>query len=369
MQYRRTKIKKLNIITSLLLTAVLAAGCGTVEEENVVVIENETQESSYGLVAVTRDDVILTKSITATYMQLKEQTVSFDAGGRRVSKVYVNPGDSVKAGDLLIELSQDNLQEQIDELEYRIAKNELQLGYLDAAEKFDEQSAYNNFVYNNPNISEDDVAAYQKNQDSITQSFVYKREDLNDELEFDRRKLTSLKNEYASGHIYSTMDGVVYTVAEGLEGSTSKKDEVVMTIVDNASGRFETEEPDYASYFHEGEPVEMKIVYGSASGDYEVVPVDMASWGEKQVFEVFSGPDNEGIDVGVTATIKVVLDRHDQVLALPVGAIYHADGKPYVYVLDENDFRQIVWIETGLEGDDLVEVTSGLNEGDKVVYK
>jgi hypothetical protein len=165
------------------------------------------------------------------------------------------------------------------------------------------------------------------------------------------------------------MDGVVYTVAEGLEGSTSKKDEVVMTIVDNASGRFETEEPDYASYFHEGEPVEMKIVYGSASGDYEVVPVDMASWGEKQVFEVFSGPDNEGIDVGVTATIKVVLDRHDQVLALPVGAIYHADGKPYVYVLDENDFRQIVWIETGLEGDDLVEVTSGLNEGDKVVYK
>ena len=369
MQYRRIKTKKLNIMTGLLLTAILMAGCGTVEEENVVVIENETQESAYGLVAVTRDDVVLTKSITATYMQLKEQTVSFGVGGRRVSKVYVNPGDSVKAGDLLIELSQDNLQEQIDELEYRIAKNELQLGYLDAAEKFDEQSAYNNFVYNNPNISEDDVAAYQKNQDSITQSFVYKREDINDELEFDRRKLASLKSEYESGHIYSTMDGVVYTVTEGLEGSTSKKDEVVMTIVDNASGRFETKEPDYASYFHEGEPVEMKIVYGSASGDYEVVPVNMDSWGETQIFEVFSGPDNEGIDVGVNGTIKVVLDRRDQVLTLPTGAIYHADGKPYVYILDENDFRQIVWIETGLEGDDLVEVTSGLNEGDKVVYK
>ena len=369
MHYSNKILKKLNKAACFMLASILLAGCGTQEEENVVVIENETQESAYGLIAVTREDVVLTKSLTATYMQLKEQTVSFNVGGRRVSKVYVNPGDSVKAGDLLIELSQDNLQQQIDELEYRISKNELQLSYLDAAEKFDEQSAYNNFVYNNPDISEDDVAAYQKNQDSITQNFEYKREDINDELEFDRRKLASLKNEYSSGHIYSTMDGVVYTVMDGLEGSTSKKDEVVMTIVDNASGRFEVKEPDYASYFHEGEPVEMKIVYGSASGDYEVVPVDMASWGDTQVFEVFSGPDNEGIDVGVTGTIKLVLEKHEHVLALPIGAIYHADGKPYVYVLDENDFRQIVWIETGLEGDDLIEVTAGLNEGDKVVYK
>ena len=345
------------------------SACGEQEEENIVVIENETSETGYGLVTVTRGDVVLTQSITATYTQLNEQTVSFDSGGRRISKVYVNPGDSVKRGDLLIELSQDNLQSQIDELEYRIEKNELQLEYLDAAEKFDEQSAYNSFVYGDPDIDEDDVKAYQKNQDSIDRNYRYKREDLNDELEFDRRKLSKLKGEYNSGRIVSTMDGIVYSMVDNLEGSTSKKDEVVMTIVDNASGRFEANDPEFASYFHEGEPVELKIVYSSASGDYEVVPINMSSWGEKQIFEVFSGPDNEGIDVGTTGTIKVVLDKREGVLTLPLGAIYHADGKPYVYVLDENDFRQMVWIETGLTGDDLVEVTSGLNEGDKVVYK
>ncbi len=360
---------KLHIAICILLTACFLCSCAEQEEENIVVIDNETQESSYGLIAVTRGDVVLTKSLTATYTQLNEQTVSFDTGGRRVSKVYVNPGDSVKKGDLLIELTQDNLQSQIDELEYRIKKNELQLEYLNAAEKFEEQSAYNGFVYNDPDIDEDDVKNYQKNQDSITQNYRYKREDLNDELEFDRRKLNQLKNEYNSGRIVSNMDGIVYTVAEGLEGSTSKKDEVVMTIVDNATGRFETEEPDYASFFHEGEPVEMRIVYGSASGDYEVVPLNMSSWGETQMFEVFSGPDNEGIDVGTTGTIKVVLEERDGVLNLPIGAIFHADGKPYVYVLDENNFRQMVWVETGLVGDDVVEIISGLNEGDKVVYK
>lgn len=360
---------KFHTIICLFVMICVLSACGEQEEENIVVIDNEVQEANYGLVAVTRGDVVLTQSITATYTQLNEQTVSFDSGGRRVSKVYVNPGDSVKRGDLLIELAQDNLQSQIDELEYRIEKNELQLEYLDAAEKFEEQSAYNGFVYNDPDIDEDDVKAYQKNQDSIDRNYRYKREDLNDELEFDRRKLSKLKNDYNSGRIVSTMDGIVYSMVDNLEGSTSKKDEVVMTIVDNASGRFETAEPDFASYFHEGEPVELKIVYGSASGDYEVVPINMSSWGEKQIFEVFSGPDNEGIDVGTTGTIKVVLDKREGVLTLPIGAIYHADGKPYVYILDENDFRQMVWIETGLTGDDLVEVTSGLDEGDKVVYK
>ena len=360
---------KLNIAICLILCLCFLSACGEQAEENIVVIDNETAESAYGLISVNRGDVVLTKSLTATYTQLNEQTISFDSGGRRVSKVYVNPGDSVKKGDLLIELAQDNIRSQIDELEYRIEKNELQLEYLDAAETFEEQSAYNGFVYNDPDIDEDDVKNYQKNQDSITRNYRYKREDLNDELEFDRKKLTKLKNEYNSGRIVSNMDGIVYTVAEGLEGSTSKKDEVVMTIVDNASGRFETSEPEFASYFHEGEPVEMRIVYGSASGDYEVVPINMSSWGEKQMFEVFSGPDNEGIDVGTTGTIKVVLEKREDVLNLPVGAIFHADGKPYVYVLDENDFRQMVWVETGLAGDDLIEIVSGLNEGDKVVYK
>ena len=360
---------KVNIITALLILSAAICGCGEEMPEEVVVIDNESSGTSYGLISVTIEDVTLTKNLTATYMQLKEQEVAFNTGGRRVAKVHVNPGDSVKKGDLLVELAEDNTQEQIDDLTYRIQKNELQLKYLDAAEKSEIENAYNSFVYNDPDIDEDDVKKLQKNQDSINQSYRYRREDYNDELEFDRQKLNKLKNEQASGRIYSTMDGIVYKVADNLEGSTSKKDEVVMTIVDNASGRFETSEPDYAKYFHEGEPVEMKIVYGSASGDYEVVPYDMASWGETQMFEVYSAPENEGIDVGTTGTIRVILDERKQVLSLPLGAIYHADGKPYVYVLDENEFRQMVWIETGLEGDDRVEILSGLNEGDKVVYK
>ena len=332
-----------------------------------MVVDNSEEDTVYGLISVTKEDVVLTKSLTATWIQSKEQEVSFPEGGKRVSKVYVRQGDQVQPGDLLIELSSNNLESEIDRLEYQIKNNELQLSYLDAAQNFEEADAYNNFVYGTKEIEEEDLKDYEKNKASIAENYRYKREDINDEIEFDKKKLAKIKSELASSRIYSTMSGTVYSVKDELEGSTSRKDEVVMTIVDSSTGHFEMSEPDYVKYFHEGETVPLSIVYGAAAGNYEVMPYQMSSWGDVQQFEVFSGPDNEGIDVGTSATISVTLDTRKNVLSLPLGAVFHADGKPYVYVLDDNGFRQIQWIETGLEGDTRVEITGGLNENDQVV--
>ncbi len=361
-------LRKYILIPGIVFT-MLFLGCAKNEDDKIVVVENEPEQSVYGQILVTREDVILSKALTATYMQLSEQTVSFPVGQKRVSKVHVHQGDSVKKGDLLIELAHDNLQEKIDELEYRIAKNELQLKYLDAAEKFEEAEAYNRFVYDTREIEEEDLKNYEKKEDAIARDYTYKREDYEDEIEFDKKELSKLRSELSGSRILSAMNGIVYSVADDLEGSTTRKDEVVMTIVDNASGRFETKEPDYASYFHENEAAPMNIVYGSASGEYEVIPYRMDTWGETQQFEILSGPENEGIDVGTSGTIHVTLDKREKVLALPIGAVYYADGEPYVYMLDENNFRQIVWIKTGLTGDDKVEILSGLKEGDRVVYQ
>ncbi len=366
----KAPIRKVNslILVSAMMIALLC-GCAKEEEEKIVVIDNSTEEASYGLIMAMRDDVILSKALTVTYTQLREQEVSFPSGGKRVSKVYVEAGDSVSAGDPLIGLSTDNLQEKIDELDYNISRNQLQLSYLDQAEAFDLEDAYSGFVYTGKEIEEEDIDKYEKNKESIRRNYRYKREDLLDEIEFDQKKKSQLQSELNASLVRSNITGTVYSVTPDLEGSTSKKDEVVMTIVDNASGLFEMSEPDYADYFHENEPVEMKIVYGTASGDYELIPHAISSWGDTQKFEVLSGPDNEGIDVGTTGTLRVILDRRDGVVTLPVGAVYHADGKPYVYMLDENNFRQIVYVETGLTGDDKVEITKGLKEGDQVVYR
>ena len=359
---------KSSILSSAILIALLC-GCAKEEEENIVVLDTSSEEATYGLITVMRDDVVLSKNLTVTYTQLREQEIAFSSGGKRISKVYVESGDTVAVGDVLISLSTDNLQEKIDELNYNIEKNKLQLGYLDSAEAFDLEDAYSSFVYTGKEIEEEDIDKYEKNKESIQRNYRYKREDLQDEIEFDQKKLNKYQSELNASLVRSNIAGTVYGIKENLEGSTSKKDEVVMTIVDNASGLFEMEEPDYASCFRDGESVEMKIVYGNASGDYELIPHAISSWGETQKFEILTGPDNEGIDVGTTGTLRLILDSREGVLTLPVGAVYHADGKPYVYMLDDNNFRQIVYIDTGLVGDDKVEITRGLKEGDQVVYQ
>ena len=67
--------------------------------------------------------------------------------------------------------------------------------------------------------------------------------------------------------------------------------------------------------------------------------------------------------------IVYTIDARENVLTLPSKVIRTADGRNYVYVLGENDVREVKWIETGLWGDTMVEVISGLEEGEYVVQK
>lgn len=347
----------------------LLFGCKSTDNEVLVITESTYDNVAVAMSAVTREDVILSKNISCTYTQTKEQTISFPVGGKRVSRVYVSEGDTVNVGDLLVKLDDDNLEEQILDLEYKIERNTLLLSYLDKAEEFEKAQAYNNFVYGKDTTDEEALKEYQKLEASIEQNYKYKREDYIDEISFDQKELDRLKAELANSRIYSNMSGVVYKIADRLEGSTTKKGDVVMTIVDNANGIFEVSAGEYAEYLKSDEVVSMTISYGKGAGDYLLKPIDIQSWGEKQYFVIFEGEKADGLEVGNTGTIKAVIDKRENVLSLPIGAVHLADGKSYVYVLDENDLRQIVYIETGLVGDNRIEIIGGLKEGDQVIYK
>jgi len=348
---------------------ICAAGCAKEEEGEALVVVSDTEEEyAYTLVEVKRGEVTLSESLTAKYVQTKEQEVSFYEGGKKIEKIYVREGDHVKVGDILAEVSIGSLEEDIARLEYEIKKKELQKGYLDAHEDFDLTSSYYSLAYYSA-CEEEDLEAQTERDEEIRESYKNQREDYDDELEFDRAELSKLKSQLQSSRLYATMNGMVYRVERNLEGTTSKKGEVIMTIIDGTEGIFAMEEPDYAQYFTDGQPVSLEITYSSAKGSYEVMPYQMSTWGEKQYFSVYDGPDNDGIEVDTTGTVHVTLEKKEDVLYLPNECIYVADGKTYVYVLDEQNMRNICWVETGLEGDKYTEIMSGLKEGDTVVKR
>lgn len=357
--------KKKRILSVCLCVSILAAGCkAPANEEIIVQTEKANDEVSYKLVDVMRGDVELTRLMECTYRETKSQKVTFPASGKLVDKVYVRAGDRVKKGDLLVELSAAGLEEQIATYEYNIKRNELLLGYLDTNEEIDRQARYVTYMQfgGDKEKLEEDLANISKGYDA-------QRTTYNDNLEFDRAKLAKLKGELKDSRVYADFDGTVTKVKSDLVGSTSRIEEEVITIVDNSDCLFETKEEEYSKYYKEGVPVTMSIAVGDAKGSYELLPYHMDEWGETQLFEVSVMPEDAALEVGVYGRLTLPIDKRENVLCIPKDVVYTADDKAFVYVLNKDNFREIRWIEVGLWGDSMVEVLSGLSEGEKVVKR
>ena len=113
--------------------------------------------------------------------------------------------------------------------------------------------------------------------------------------------------------------------------------------------------------------VTMRINIGTAAGTYELCPVNTDEWGDKIYYALTDDYKDAQIPVGTSGYIDVVLAHKENVLKLPANVIHEAGEKHYVYVAGENNVRTMHYITIGIEGDDGVEIVSGLEEGDVVL--
>lgn len=84
--------------------------------------------------------------------------------------------------------------------------------------------------------------------------------------------------------------------------------------------------------------------------------------------EIEIGNADNLIKPGMFAEILFDIEKRDNVLAIPSGAVQEDNGKKYVYVV-ENGIVKKRDIEIGLDNGNYVEIKSGLKEKDKVVVK
>lgn len=352
---------------ALLLMLLALSGCGPVQDAgDMVMIEQEREEITYELAVATVGDVEKSLSFKCTYEQEDEEDISFSISGKKISAVYVKEGDHVEKGQLLAELSGGSLDTQIEDLEYRIARNKLLLEHSKINENYEISRRWLEYMYSPYQASADSLKAGIA---SFQQSCTYSREDYQDAIALDELQLAQMKEELEKSRVYAGLTGTVTFLREGLEGSTSTKGEKIMTIIDGSKCLFVTRKEECAQYFSEGTEAEVSITSGTGAGKYTVVPYKMEEWGEKQTFTMAGDKDGNIIEVGTMGTLKIVVGYKENVLNIPEKAVHTADGKNYVYVVGENNMREIKWIETGLHGDRNVEVVSGLSRGEKVVLR
>ena len=373
MNRNKHKSKKTKLVTGLLacVTAVgmaFTTSCTTEEEPPLITVESGDDTLDYSFVTCVRDDLYSVVAIKCEYSKNAEQEVFFPVSGKKIDKVYVNIGDEVKKGDVLASLNIGSLKTDIEDLEYSIKRNELLLGYVSEQESLDMQSVYLDFAYSGGFAQGNEE--YKDNRlKSITEGNDRTEQGYNDTLEFDKRKLSKLKKDYSDSMVYADFDGTVSYVADGLEGSTTNIEKCIMRIIDNEEGYFETEASDYVSYFSEGEKLNMKVLFGDGKGEYELLPMNMDQWGDKQYFSIASGEKTAELGAGSRGEIYIVTDERKDALCIPVSTVRYAGDDSYVYVLNDSGLRDVRWITTGIEYDGKVEVTSGLEEGEKVITR
>jgi RND family efflux transporter MFP subunit len=97
--------------------------------------------------------------------------------------------------------------------------------------------------------------------------------------------------------------------------------------------------------------------------------VQAEGYSGQKVFEItveFDAPDPR-VKPGITAQVSIVLERHTDVLTVPIEAVRWADGHPVVTVLDGQGVPRSRPVVLGVRNGGRVVVREGLREGELVV--
>jgi macrolide-specific efflux system membrane fusion protein len=348
----------------LLCVTVLAqviTGCSLLPKEegekNVLMVH--TQESvEYQLALVQRADIVNSETMYCTYSQRDGEELSFGQDKLEVKAVYVAIGDQVNKGDLLAEAKLDGIDDQISELEYSIAKLNLQIESSKRLHKLKLELL--KIQYDNQAF---DQSTYDAEVNKEKQAHQLEVGSLEDELYLTQLKHTQAIQKRDEGRIYAAMDGIVSYVYSALLSTPTNSAQNAITIMDKSQCAFKATS-DYAKNYQEGESVALELSDGSS---IETTVVHSKTE-ENVVYFQLVYPNFE-LAVGARATTELILEQKNDVLVIPKEALRKTQDSYYVYMQNADGMKVMQPITIGISGNGITEVTSGLNDQDIIIVK
>lgn len=331
-------MKLLRIGSTAFACVLLLSACqqGTdVEDEQAG--EDEAPPVPVETSAPVRGDIYATYTGTAPIEALAEADVIAKVAGE-VRELHVEEGDMVSKNQVLATLDGDRLRLELRESQARLRK--MQRDFQRNKELQDKGL-----------ISEGDFEKIQYDLEALEASY----------------NLASLELGYTQ--IRAPIDGVVSERYLKL-GNTIKTGDPVfrVTSLDPLVAYMFVPEREFRQ-LAAGQPVQIEI---DALPDAPVTTtvtrvspvVDPVTGTFKITIEMRGG--ERRIKPGMFGRIRIVYDKHGNVLQVPRSAIIERAGKSSVFVVeDEVGIRKQV--ETGFSSNGMVEITSGLTDGERVI--
>ena len=330
-------------------------GCGLLpkekERQEAPVLNEATLANARITDTVRRATITQTVSAGVRPVPLVSETVSFSDEELEVTEVYVAVGDEVKPGDALAEEASDELRMACEDKETELELKKAEVAY---------QETISDLAVRQGELALSrmtDPAAIESQKESIsnTQWELYSR--LNqlrverDELEAELRELEekleacTLRANAAGTVVYISPDKRSFTVEDMGKGYL----------------RIETETPED---FPVGKKVQLTCFRqeetctvlsasqaGMPEGGLYVLPKELAG---------VLGRESRG-------EISYLAGESGETLVIREDAIQILDEETYVYILDTDGLITPVEVKVGTSGDGMIQILSGIDEGDQVI--
>ncbi len=352
------KRKHILIILTLALALALTACGGKAEveevEESYIAVEIET---------VDRNELYIENTFSGKVFADKDVSVN-PMVMAEVEEVKVKVGDSVEKDQLLFILDGENIQNQVDQAyaaysgalaSYEMTKEQITMAKDSFART---KELYAEGVVSKAQYDQAELAASDKPLEAASKGLDQARLGYNQAMD-------ALDNIDVKAPISGTVTAVNIEA-----GEMASNGQAAVIIMDLDSVVIEINVPEnIVNKIYEGQKVNLQVESADIDAEAVILSVSDSVDMMNNLYPVKISAENNGkVKAGMFAQVTVNTDLREDVISVPGDAVLEKDGNSIVYVESEGVvFERIV--ETGLDTGYMVEIISGLEDGEKIITK
>lgn len=350
-------IKKLAVLG--ICVSFLAGGCGKMTESSIPELEEPVAlNEAYRPVeyaAIGSVQVLMATAVPRDYCNYYSANVN-------ISQIYVEPGDTVNAGDVLAVCDVDEVKEQLQECQAALVhENET---YEISAQISDTQIK----MWENQAAQQDNnkqIATEQENQRYDKQLHEYRVQKINEQMALYQQLVDD-------GTLKAAHSGLVTYTKKLTEGRSaaayenivivSDTDDLVLDIKDTAINEYKYSDYDKKYVIVDGEK------YDVTESQYTSEVLVLSKINNRYQDVCVESSEKPFLTAGQMYPVYFEKTKANQALVVGKDSIYKDGDTRYVYVKNDEGGREKRIITTGESDENYTQVTEGLKEGELVYY-
>lgn len=328
------KRKRVYFFLMLLCLPCILLGCKSDSEsgeKEVQVTIEDYQRKAYLTTVVKYGTIEPVLTLELTPDKLESNSYSIRQEMLEVEAVNVEKGARVQAGDVMVAFKADEIKDTIAEYENRKDEDQMLIDHYTKLMKIDKKADYS--------------ADIKKLKNDLNVANLYIKEQ------------TDRLSEY---QLVAEKSGTVTSIHEDLQKGFGTSGKALVTVASGSSNYTTSTADDFE--FQVGDVYEAQ--FGVGVYEMKIISVEETGGLRKIIFEPVS--DMVGVAENEVLTMKIKKEKIQNAVYVEEAAIFTAEDKTYVFLVDSNGFREAVAVTTGDTVDGYVIIKDGLKEGEQV---